>query len=167
MNARYHLIRLFVGIIVVLSFSLQASDKSALNVNNCSNGQSLSFTMSEIKALPSHEITTRVPWDKQVKRYRGVYLNHVISLVNSDVFQEINVHARNIYNVFMSAEELNKYQYMLAYTVDKKAITIRQKGPLILVRDLSGIAMDDMNALDIVVNLVWFVETINIHCGTK
>jgi hypothetical protein len=158
----------FISVLLTLtSFFSYSSDKTVFSVSNCKNKQNVSFTMPAFKALQSAEITTLLPWKKQDHSYSGVYLEDIIKRVDGSSLDAINVHAKNDYSVQISAAELQQHKYMLAYAINDKAITRRQKGPLILMRDLSAVKVDDIHELDIVINLVWFVERIDINCGIK
>jgi len=158
---------LFVSIISLFTLTLKASEVTAFSVENCQDDSVVTFTMAELKALHGDEITTVLPWTIQNKSYTGVYLDRFIALISPDGYEEMYVTAKNTYSVKLSREELFKHQYMLVYAIDGHSIGRREKGPLMLIRDLNGIALEDINDLDIVINLVWFVETMSINCGTE
>lgn len=142
-----------------------AGDNTIFKVENCQNKQVVNFTMPEFRVLESAEITTLLPWKLQPHRYLGVYLKDIIKRVDGGGLEAIHVHAKNAYSVKITAAELQQHKYMLVYAINDKAITRRQKGPLILIRDLSDVSIDDIHELNVVMSLVWFVESIDINCG--
>lgn len=171
MNHRYvsNQSNVLIGLLVIaaamFTFAVEANEKPIFSIENCKNSTSIQFSLAELQALDSNTITTSLPWEKQKKSYTGVYLHKLISIVNASNYNGIHIAAKNQYGAFIANEELNKHSYMLAYAVDGRGIKRRQKGPLILIRDLNDIAEEDMNNLDIVINLVWFVDKISIHSG--
>ncbi|GIC77976.1 hypothetical protein FMO003_29030 [Moritella sp. F3] len=167
MKNNVFIIRLTSVLLTLTAFFSYSDDKTMLTIENCKNQQDVSFTMPALKALRSAEITTLLPWKKQEHRYLGVYLENIIKHVDGNGLETIHVHAKNDYSVQISGAELQQHKYMLAYAINDEMITRRQKGPLVLMRDLSRIKVEDIHELDIVINLVWFVERIDINCGIK
>jgi hypothetical protein len=158
-------IRFISVLLTFISFFSYGTDNTIFKVENCKNKQAVNFTMPELRVLESAEITTLLPWKKQEHRYLGVYLENIIRRVDGHGLEVIHVHAKNAYSVKITAAELQQHKYMLAYAIDDEAITRRHKGPLILMRDLSAVSIDDIHELNVVINLVWFVESIDINCG--
>lgn len=158
---------LFVIVTTLFTHAAVANEKAILTIENCENGRSVAFSITELQALNSDSINTVLPWEKQVKAYEGVYLHLLTSVIDAGNDSDIHVHGKNQYNVIISRAELDTHQYILAYAIDGNAIPRRQKGPLMLIRDLSHIAPEDINNLDIATNLVWFVDKIITHCGPQ
>lgn len=155
---------LFVIVSALFTHVAVANEKPIFSIENCEGGKSVVFSIAELQALKSDSITTVQPWEKQAKSYTGIYLHHLINIIDG-ADNDIYVYGKNQYKVIISKEEMNEYQYMLVYAIDGNAIPRRKKGPLMLIRDLSDIAPEDINNLDIATNLVWFVDKIITHCG--
>ncbi|WP_017220904.1 hypothetical protein [Moritella dasanensis] len=167
MQNRKVIIGLLISVFSMLSLVVQASNKLVFSMENSQQNTLLNFTMTELQALSRGNITTPMPWEKESKTYTGVYVDQLTRVVNASNDSHIYVHAKNGYSVAISREDINQHQYMLAYAIDGNAITRRNKGPLMLIRDLRGIAPEDINNLEVESHLVWFVKKISTYGGTQ
>ncbi|PJG60774.1 molybdopterin-binding protein [Aeromonas cavernicola] len=83
-------------------------------------------------ALPEYEITTRTPWYDDAKTFRGPRLSDILAKVGANGTQ-LTITALNDYSITLPISDANKYQILLARSIDKIPLSVRDKGPLFLI----------------------------------
>ena len=103
--------------------------KVAGEVTNTTDGKAASFDMATLKALPKTTISTSTPWTQGVVTFAGVSFGELMSTVGAKG-SEVKVTVLNDYSVTMTVADLVGTDAILAYELDGKALSIREKGPL-------------------------------------
>lgn len=92
----------------------------------------INFTLDEIKALPGTEFVTNTIWTKGQRLFRGVSLHSFLDHVGS-TGTKLKATAANDYSVEIPVSDAVENGPIIAYEMDEKALTIRDKGPLWIV----------------------------------
>lgn len=102
----------------------------AVRVRN--DGDSASFDMSLLEALPRHSFTTRTPWYPQPRKFTGVLMRDLLDAVGAQG-STLTAVALNDYRVAIPSEDLVTNGALLAYWLDDKPMLVRDKGPLLII----------------------------------
>ncbi|NQU59416.1 MAG: molybdopterin-dependent oxidoreductase [Rhodospirillales bacterium] len=87
------------------------------------------FDMAMLKNIKSHTINTITPWTEGMQAYEGPLLRDVLKAVGA-VGSTVKAVAINDYAVDIPVSDLEKYSVILAHTLNGKAMSVRDKGPL-------------------------------------
>ncbi len=93
--------------------------------------------MAMLRALPQHNFTTETVWDKRPVKFSGPRLRDVLKLVKGSG-TEVNAIAINDYAVSVPVSDAEKFDVILAITMNDREIPARTKGPLFLVYPFSS-----------------------------
>jgi hypothetical protein len=93
---------------------------------------SAAFDMAMIEALPQHGFSTKTPWFKQPRKFTGPLLRDVLALVGAQG-GTLRVAALNDYRIDVPADDARRFDVVLARLIDDRPITVRDKGPLLIV----------------------------------
>ncbi|MDQ7079252.1 MAG: hypothetical protein Q9M41_01135 [Paracoccaceae bacterium] len=117
-----------------------------------------SFTLAELKAMPQFEIRTANEFIDGVRRFRGPRISYLLRICNADGAASVRMIALNDYEVEVQVSEFDKYQPILALTMDGKELSVRDKGPIWVIYPMS----DFSELRDPVFNsrLVWQLDKI-------
>ncbi len=96
------------------------------------DGSNTSFDMPMLAALPQHSFATRTPWYAQPRRFAGPLLRDVLSAAGAQG-QLLRLRALNDYQVDMPFDDSQRHDVLLARLLDEQPISVRDKGPLMLV----------------------------------
>jgi hypothetical protein len=102
---------------------------------NANDNGAASFDLAMLQKLPPQTFSTKTPWFPQPRKFTGVSLQAVLEAVGAagTVPASVNAVALNDYRVDIPAEDFTKHGAMLAYWVDDKPMTVREKGPLVII----------------------------------
>jgi hypothetical protein len=105
------------------------------SVTNANDSGAASFDLAMLQKLPSQTFSTKTPWFPQPRKFTGVTLQAMLDAVGASGTQSASVKAiaLNDYRVDIPLEDFTKHGAMLAYWVDDKPMTVREKGPLIII----------------------------------
>ena len=110
-------------VILTISGTLtQANDKGAA-----------SFDLALLQKLPQHSFSTKTPWYSQPRKFSGVLLRDLLAAVGAQGNPVVKAVALNDYRVDIPTEDLVQHGAMLAYLLDDKPMTVREKGPLVII----------------------------------
>ena len=89
----------------------------------------------QLAALPQHTIESATPWTDGVKHFQGPLVTEVMQAAGLKLAVGMTVQARalNGYVVEIPAEDFLRWPVILAWTMDGKVLTRRDKGPLWVV----------------------------------
>jgi hypothetical protein len=90
------------------------------------------FDMSLLERLPQHSFTTKTPWYSKPRKFTGVLLRDLLDAVGSAPAR-LNAMALNDYRVEIPLEDVARGNAMLAYRLDDEPMSVRQKGPLVII----------------------------------
>lgn len=111
--------------------------KVVLTVNgalaNPNDNGAASFDLSLLQKLPQHSFSTRTPWYAQPRKFTGVLLADLLVAAGAPAATTVKAVALNDYRVDIPAEDFARHGAMLAYLLDDKPMTVREKGPLVII----------------------------------
>ncbi|CUB03617.1 hypothetical protein [Marinomonas fungiae] len=92
------------------------------------------FDLATLKQLPVHQISTQTPWEEGTHLYVGFDPNDLLAQLNvpGDV---IRLTAFNHYITEVPLTDFSSHRAIIAYAMDNQDISIRNKGPLMVVYD--------------------------------
>lgn len=135
-----------------------------MKVNFPSRDVSYSYTMKELKNIAPTTLTTPLPWERKLIKYNGVYLYDLLN--NQEVISTINyieVSAANGYKAKITGESLKTEAFFLAYQANGRDISIRRKGPIVVISDLSKLNDEEISKISLSYHLVWFATEITVY----
>ncbi|MEP7099866.1 MAG: hypothetical protein ABI781_05120, partial [Burkholderiales bacterium] len=98
---------------------------------NTNDNGAASFDLALLQKLPQHSFSTKTPWYAQPRKFSGVLLADLIAAVGAPPGTTIKAVALNDYRVDIPADDLTRHGAMLAYLLDDKPMSVREKGPLV------------------------------------
>jgi hypothetical protein len=104
--------------------------RGKLQRTNQADGAALDMAM--IEALPQHGFSTKTPWFKQPRKFTGPLLRDVLALVGAQG-ATLRVAALNDYRIDVPVDDARRFDLTLARLIDDRPITVREKGPLLMV----------------------------------
>ena len=104
------------------------------------------LTAAQLAALPQHTTATATPWTDGVAQFSGPLVSDVLKAAQITITKGMVVQAEalNGYVIDIPAEDFVRWPVILAYAMDGKALTRRDKGPLWIVypRDSDKVLQD-------------------------
>lgn len=128
-------------------------------IDNTNRDDKAAFDLAQLKSLPSATITTSTPWTDGVVTFIGVPVDRLLQVVGAHG-DGLSVTALNDYTATMSATQLIEAGAILAYEMDGKQLSIRDKGPLWVI-----FPFDDNEAYQTDAywaNAVWQVKSMTV-----
>jgi hypothetical protein len=103
---------------------------SATNVGNTA-----AFDRAMLEALPRHQLKTSTAWTDGVKTFEGVLLRDVLARVETKGSEGalVKATALNDYSIDIPVADFNRFDVLLAWSMDGERLTVRDKGPLWIV----------------------------------
>lgn len=98
-------------------------------IENTNAGETVALDMAALEALPHETITTTTPWTNGKTEFEGVKLSDLMSWVGAHGVT-LSAIALNDYQVSLPIMDENGLDPIVAYKVDGKHISVREKGPL-------------------------------------
>lgn len=102
------------------------------NVQKRAGTDTHEFDLAMLARLPQHSFVTKTPWYAQPRKFTGVLLKDLLAAVGGSG-QTLRAMALNDYRVEIPAEDWLQHGAMLAYLLDDKPMTVREKGPLVII----------------------------------
>lgn len=99
------------------------------------DGRDWRFTLDDLRKLPARRLRTALPAALGLagaSDWEGVPLSALVALAGPPP-ASVSLTALNAYAVTVPAQDLARYEPVLAYRRDGKDIAVRDKGPLILI----------------------------------
>lgn len=90
------------------------------------------FDMALLEKLPQHSFWTKTPWFPRPRKFTGVLLRDLLAAVGAAPTR-LRASALNDYRVDIPAEDVNGAGVLLAYRLDDQPMSVREKGPLLIV----------------------------------
>jgi len=91
-----------------------------------------SFDIGVLERLPRHSFTTKTPWYSKPRKFTGVLLRDLLAAVGTAPAR-LNAVALNDYRVEIPLDDVARGDAMLAYLLDDEPMSVRQKGPLVII----------------------------------
>jgi hypothetical protein len=102
----------------------------SITVANSSDG--LALDLAQFEALPQHSFTTSTTWTEGKSTFQGVLLKDLIAAVGA-TGSSVNMTALDDYVISMPTADVKDDGPMLAYLIDGKPMSVRDKGPIWLL----------------------------------
>ena len=90
------------------------------------------FDLAMLEKMPQHVIVTKVPWHPQPRKFTGVLLRELLAEVGAHG-RTLHAIALNDYRVDIPVEDVNTHDVIVAYRIDDRHVTVREKGPLLIM----------------------------------
>jgi hypothetical protein len=100
---------------------------------NANDNGAASFDLALLQKLPQSSFSTRTPWYAQPRKFSGVLLRDLLAGVGAAPGATIKAVALNDYRVDIPVEDAARHGAMLAYLLDDKPMSVREKGPLVII----------------------------------
>jgi hypothetical protein len=99
-------------------------------------GDTASFDLALLQSLPQSSFSTTTPWYPQPRKFTGVLLRDLFEAIGAQDASAKAI-ALNDYSVDIPNEDVARHGAMLAYLLDDKPMTVREKGPLVIIYPFS------------------------------
>lgn len=97
------------------------------------NGERLvEFDLARLEGLPQHQIQTGTPWHTGKPAFSGPLLREVLKAAGAEG-RTLRMTALNDYRVDIPADDVQRYDVIVARLLDGRAMTVREKGPLFVM----------------------------------
>jgi len=90
------------------------------------------FDVALLEQLPQQSYTTKTPWYPKPRKFTGVLLRDVLKAAGAAPGR-LQAAALNDYRVEIPADDVVQGDAMLAYRLDDQPMTVREKGPLVII----------------------------------
>lgn len=90
------------------------------------------FDLGMLERLPQTSFTTHTPWFNQARKFSGPLLRDVIAAAGAEG-QRLRAVAINDYHVDIPAEDIRRFDVVLAILLDDRPMPVRDKGPLFII----------------------------------
>jgi hypothetical protein len=101
-----------------------------LKLRNTAEGASFDLTM--LQKLPQRSFSTKTPWYAEPRKFTGVALRDLLDALGAKC-KTVKAVALNDYSVEFPLDEALRGDALVAYSVDDKPVSVRDKGPLMLM----------------------------------
>ena len=95
-------------------------------------GDVAAFDFAMLNALPASQIVTSTPWHGAPAKFSGPALKALLSSVGAKG-KVLRLTAQDRYEVSIPMEDIDSYGPVLALRMDGKELTIRNRGPILLM----------------------------------
>jgi hypothetical protein len=102
------------------------------NIANTNDGDVAKLDLKMIQTLPGRTIRTSTPWTEGIAEFEGVDAAALVEYVGMSG-NTAKVTALNDYSVTMDVSDLRDEGAILAYRLNGKILSIREKGPLWII----------------------------------
>lgn len=92
-----------------------------------------SFDLALLQKLPQLSFSTKTPWYAQPRKFTGVALRDLLAAVGAPPGAALKAIALNDYRVDIPTDDVQRHGAMLAYLLDDKPMSVREKGPLVVI----------------------------------
>ena len=128
---------------------------------NSNDNGAASFDLALLQKLPQHSFSTKTPWYAQPRKFTGVPLRDLLAAVGAPPGAVLKAVALNDYRVDIPTDDLTRNGAMLAYLLDDKPMSVREKGPLVIIYPF-----DDMPELRTAVHYsraIWQLRSLELR----
>ncbi|MCC7275567.1 MAG: molybdopterin-dependent oxidoreductase [Alphaproteobacteria bacterium] len=99
------------------------------NISNTTDGKVAKFDLADLEALGKTVVRTSTKWTEGQIVFEGVLMRDLLKKVGGGGTEIVAV-ALNDYKVKIPIADFNKFNVILAYRRDGRAMPVRDKGPL-------------------------------------
>lgn len=124
------------------------------------NQTSSSVELTTLKTLPVHQISTRTPWEEGLHTYTGFNPNDLLNAL--DIKGHIlRLYAFNHYITEIPLSDFNSQTAIIAYEKDGRPISVRNKGPLMVIYNFDG--NEELRNERYYSRAIWQIEAIEVR----
>lgn len=131
-----------------------------LTYANASGIATVHHDAQSLAALGSVQVSTRVPWNREVHVWEGVPIRRLLSALDV-VGRSVRLKALNDYQAAIPWEDLDRYDPILAWHQDGQPIPVRAKGPLLVIYPFT--AFPELRRAEYTDRSVWHVSEISVE----
>lgn len=113
-----------------------------------------------LRALPQYTVRTRTPWHDGLGQFSGPRLWDLLEPLRP-AGKTLRITALNDYSVNIPLSDLQHYQPVLAWQLNGKALSMRNKGPLFLVYPFDS--YPELNNPLYYARSIWQIKTITVE----
>lgn len=165
---RRHVLWAFGGAALVQALPATAlgppSGPVVLTVSGTGRGshdrQAMDFDLAMLQQLPQASYATRAPWYPQTRRFTGPLLRDVLEAAGTDG-ETLRLIALNDYYVDIPASDARHYDVVVALRLDDKPMTIRDKGPLLVMYPFD--AQPELRTATYYTRAAWQLRSIQVR----
>jgi hypothetical protein len=101
-------------------------------VGTTNQGAAAVFDLAMLSALPQHRIKTRTPWHEGERVFAGPLVRDVLAAAKASG-TSLRMVALNDYRVDVPMDDVQRWDVIIATSIDGRAIPVREKGPLFII----------------------------------
>lgn len=120
----------------------------------------IEFDSAALRALPQYTVRTRTPWHDGLGHFSGPRLSDLLEPLRP-TGKTLRITALNDYSVNIPLSDLQQYQPVLAWQLNGKALSVRNKGPLFLVYPFDS--YPELNNPLYYARSIWQIKTITVE----
>jgi hypothetical protein len=127
-------------------------------------GSAQACDLNGLEKLPAREIATALPSALGLPgthQWKGVSLRHLVEMLGANENSHIQVTALNDYSIQIPWSDLVRYDPIVAYRRNQQRMTIRDKGPLILIYPFDG--TPHLQVQEYVNRTIWQINAISVR----
>jgi len=102
------------------------------NLQQRNTPEGLALDLAALEKLPSLSFSTRTPWYPQPRKFTGVRLRDLLAAAGARG-TVVRAVALNDYRVDIPIDDVSGTDAMVAWLLDDKPMSVRDKGPLIII----------------------------------
>jgi hypothetical protein len=116
--------------------------------------------LAALERMPRHRIATSTPWTEGVSAYDGVLLRDLMKELGI-TGSTVTLTALNDYQIAVPTADFERYDVLLAYARDGKAMPVRDKGPLWVIYPLDD--RPELNGQETHAKMIWQVRRLDVE----
>lgn len=140
--------------------------RGVLQLQSPGEGRAQACDLQALERLPARDVTTTLPSALGLAgehRWTGVPLRHLVEQLGGGERSRIVLTALNDYTVEIPWSDLLRYDPVLAYRRDGERMSIRDKGPLILIYPFGAAHPALQQGQDYVNRTIWQVHALSVR----
>jgi hypothetical protein len=132
-----------------------------ITVPKAGKSQEIVFDRSGFEAIGTRTVRTSTSWTDGVVEFEGVLITDVLAKVGADGVKSVRVAAINDYSYTIPFKDVKDYPVILAFKMNGKYLTPRDKGPLWVIypRD----EYPELNTKEVDHRMVWQVNAMTVQ----
>jgi hypothetical protein len=116
--------------------------------------------LKALQQMPRRQIATSTPWTEGVSAFEGVLMRDFLKELGI-AGSTVKLTALNDYSIVIPVADFERYDVLLAYTRDGKAMPVRDKGPLWIVYPLDS--HPELNGQETHAKMIWQVRRMDVE----
>ena len=118
--------------------------------------------MDGLQGLGEETLVTTTPWTQGPGSFKGVRLNRILEYVGAvGEARDVLASALNSYQSIVPGDDISRFNPLVAYELNEKRLTIRDKGPLWIIYPLEQ--YPETNTQEYFGRWVWQLERLTVQ----